>query len=338
MGFEDRDYNQSGYQDSYQGGYRDSYSNAGGYRSAFNERSMVVTLIIINVVVFVLDMFTPKINQPANIPANITPEQVAAELEIPVEEAEKRIENARNPDATQWLSKFLSLDADGLWKVWGFLTYGFAHASLQTETGVFHILFNMLTLFFLGVPVERRLGRSEFLRFYLVSIVVSGLIWLIWKFTVGDGNGFIVGASGAVAAVTLYFVFMDPHAKVALWGVLEVPSWLIGVLFFIWNVSHALTPGTHIAWQAHFGGAAFGILYYKLGWNLGRFDLGLDKIFSNRPKLKIHDPSVKEENLKAQADEILAKINEQGEESLTRKERKILNKWSEKIRKSRKAD
>ena len=72
-----------------------------------------------------------------------------------------------------------------------------------------------------------------------------------------------------------------------------------------------------------------------MNWNLGRFDFGMSNLFSNRAKLKIHDPDAKDEKLKSQADAILEKIHREGESSLTRKERKILDRYSAKIRDER---
>lgn len=319
MGFEDRDY----YQDSYQ---QQSFGRG------FSTRSMIAVIIMINVAVFVLDMFSPRVTVPNERAGEKT---VVTSTDGTVTEL---IEPETKTDNTQWVSRFLSLDSNELWRVWGFVTYGFAHASFMTKTSIFHILMNMLTLFFLGTPVEQRLGGQEFLRFYMAAVVVSGLGWLIWVLTFG-GGGFMVGASGAVSAVTMYFVFMAPHSKILLMGVLPVPAWGVGVLFLFVNLSHALGPDNHIAWQAHMMGAAFGVLYFQNKWNLGRFDFGISKtlsgLFSGRPRLKVHDPGAAGEKLKAQADEILAKINEQGEESLTRKERKILNAYSKSIRKNR---
>jgi membrane associated rhomboid family serine protease len=293
MGFEDRDY----YQENYGG---QSFRASGG--SGFGgQRSMLVTIIVINAVVFLADMFSPE---------------VAA-------------------DHTQWISKQLSLDSGALWKFWGFLTHGFAHSSMMTESGIFHILFNMLNLFFLGGMVERRLGKYEFLRFYLISIVVSGIGWLAWVLATGAAGSFIVGASGAVSAVTAYFIFMAPKATLLMMGILPMQAWVVGILFLGVNLMHAMDPNGHIAWQAHLVGAAFGALYFHLNWNFGRFDFGLEKFLSREPRLKVHDPSAADEDLKRQADKILAKINDQGEASLTKKERKILNKYSERLRNSR---
>ncbi len=290
MGYEDRDY------------YRDEARGFGG--GSFNNRSMVFTLILINVAVFFLDMFTGE------------------------------VEGSK----TQWLSYFLAIKTTALWEVWTYLTHGFAHASYGTDLGIFHILGNMITLFFLGRPIEDRMGRSGFLWFYLCSIVVGGLVWLTFHLINSpEQAAFIVGASGAVSAVTVYFIFMAPHVKLLVFGILPVPAWGVGVFLLFSNLTHAFNPGSPVAWQAHLGGAAFGWLCFKLDWRFQKFE-GLTKMFSGGPNLRVHNPqarSAAEEKIKAQADEILAKISEQGEESLTGKERRILKKYSNRLRKDR---
>lgn len=285
MGYEDRDY------------YRDEEQMFG--RPSFNKKTMVFLLIIINVVVFFLDMFTAE----------------------------------HGADGTQWLSWFLAIKTDQLWQVWTLLTHGFAHASMGSELGIFHIVGNMFTLFFLGAPVEQRLGRNGFLWFYLCSIVVGGLAWVIVNIASG-GAGFIVGASGAVSAVVAYFIFMAPQAKILLFGIVPVRAWALGVFFLIMNMLHAFSPDSHIAWQAHLGGAAFGWACFHFGWTFSNFE-GVSKLFSGGPKLRVHDPDAAEEKLKAQADQILSKISDEGEASLTNKERKLLKKYSSRLRKNR---
>ncbi len=286
MGYEDRDY------------YRDE-GQMFGRPPSFDKKTMVLTLIMINVGAFILDMFTGKFDA----------------------------------DGTQWLSWLMAIKTDRPWEVWTFLSHGFAHASMGTDLGIFHILGNMFTLFFLGPPVEQRLGRKGFLWFYLCSIVVGGLAWLLMSLAYG-GGGFIVGASGAVSAVVAYFIFMAPHVKIHLFGVLPVPAWGLGVFFLVMNMFHAFSPDSHVAWEAHLGGAAFGWACFHYGWKFTKFG-GISGMFSNRPKLRVHDPEATEEKLKIQADEILAKISEQGEASLTSKERKLLKKYSSRLRKNR---
>jgi len=287
MGYDDRDY------------YREQEQTFG--RPSFDKKTMVFLLIIVNVVVFFLDMFTPEV--------------------------------ADTGDKTQWLSWFLAIKTDQIWQFWTLLTHGFAHSSFGTKLGIFHILGNMFTLFFLGPPVEQRLGRNGFLWFYLSSIVVGGFAWLVLSLFSG-GSAFIVGASGAVSAVVAYFIFMAPQAKLLVFGVIPAPAWAVGVFFLVMNMFHAFSPASHVAWEAHLGGAAFGWACFHYGWTFTKFD-GISKMFAGGPKLRVHDPGAADEKLKSQADTILAKISDQGEGSLTNKERKILKKYSSSLRKNR---
>ena len=284
MGYEDRDY------------YREEQMFG---RPSFDKKTMVFLLIMINVGIFFIDMFTAQ----------------------------------HGEDGTRWLSWFLAIKMDQLWQVWTLLTHGFSHSSLSTELSIFHILGNMFTLFFLGAPVEQKLGRTGFLWFYLSSIVVGGLVWVLLGIFSG-GAGFIVGASGAVSAVVAYFIFMAPQANILLFGVVPFKAWALGALFLVMNMLHAFSPGSHVAWQAHLGGAAFGWACFHFGWNFSNFE-GISKLFSGGPKLRVHDPDAAEEKLKAQADQILAKISDQGEASLTNKERRLLKKYSSRLRKNR---
>ena len=283
MGYEDRDY------------YREE-GKAGlpGFR--FNQQSIIFTLIVINVVIFFLDAFTP------------------------------RLENGEH-----WLGDLLALKTDRLWAIWTYITYGFAHAPLDSQISVFHVGFNMLALFMLGRTVEQHLGGPEFLKFYLAAILASGVGWLLAQLAFGTG-GSIVGASGAVSAVVIYFVFLNPQAKLLIWGVIPTPAWVVGVLFLAANLSTAFRT-SNVAWEAHLAGGAFGMLYYKLGWNFSRFELPERK----RSDLKIHEPNDGgvDDKLQEEADRILQKISQQGESSLTRRELKTLNKYSKLIRKNR---
>ena len=118
-----------------------------------------------------------------------------------------------------------------------------------------------------------------------------------------------------------------------------MPAWGIGVLMLGINIYHALAPGSRVAWEAHAAGALFGFLYFKLGWSLS--GLNVPDSISNRVRgsggLKIHNPDAAGTNDKLQqkADAILEKINRQGEASLSSRERKTLQRYSEQIRKQR---
>lgn len=286
MGFEDRQYYREESTPFYAG-------------SSFGRHSMVTILIVINVVIFFLDAFTPK------------------------------------EEGGHWLSNALALDTNHPWYLWTYLTYGFAHSPIDED--IWHILGNMLALFFLGRPVEARLGRKEFLRFYLISIVASGLGWMVVRLILGQ-PAMVIGASGGVTATVMLFVFMYPRQTIYLMGILPMPAWLLGVLLVGSDILRAFRAGGggNVAWEAHLIGAAFGALYFKMRWNFEKFQFGdFSKVFKSRPKLRVHNPDAGDNKLKEQADQILAKINEHGEESLTSKERRILNKYSQKLRKNR---
>ena len=105
------------------------------------------------------------------------------------------------------------------------------------------------------------------------------------------------------------------------------------------NIYYALAPGSGVAWEAHAAGALFGFFYYKQGWSFS--GLNLPESISNRVRgsggLRIHNPDAEgpNEKLKHQADAILEKINQHGEASLSSRERKTLQRYSEQIRKKR---
>jgi membrane associated rhomboid family serine protease len=298
MGLEDRQY------------YRSEYDNPGGGFRAAGGQSMVNILLIINIAVFVIDMFSPE--------ANPLTRQHA-------------------------FSSLLSLSADSWqrpWELYGLLTYGFSHASLQTDTGIWHILMNMFVLWMFGREVEMRLGRYEFLRFYLLAILVSGLTWLVYVNLVYQGGGSLVGASGAVMAVFALFVFFDPKRTLLIWGIVPAPAWLLCGVYVIIDIV-GMRGGSHVAHEAHLAGVAFSAAYFYGGWNLGRLAPGGFRFRVPKfrgPNLKVHRPEASDDvesnyrQLEEEGDRILQKMHTQGEDSLTAEERKILERYSRRMR------
>ena len=121
------------------------------------------------------------------------------------------------------------------WQFYQLLTYGFVHDPHDLR----HILFNMFFLWMFGTDVETIYGRAEFLRIYLVSIVVAGLAWVI--FTVAatqagaDDRGHAEprdrrwsGASGGIMALMAIFVLHFPRRMFYIWGILPLPAWALG--------------------------------------------------------------------------------------------------------------
>lgn len=262
----------------------------------FSELSMVTRLIVINVVFYLIDLFTAT------------------------------------DKGGNWLGDALALHADWWqrpWEVYQLLTYGFVHASLNSQVGITHILFNMLTLFFLGRPLETRYGSREFLWIYLTGIVVAGLVWSLVRLPL-ENAGVVRGASGGVSTVLALFVLNYPHERVLLFGMIPTPAWLIGVLALVSDIGNAFSTQSTIAGEAHLAGAGFGALYFFRGWSFRNWNWA--GWFPRRSNLRVHRPTDDYQVLQEQVDVILEKISREGEASLSRKERKKLEQLSREIR------
>lgn len=247
-------------------------------------------------------------------------------------------DDPRDPDDT--LMDWLAVNRETLthpWMWWQWLTYGFAH----DPSGIRHIAFNMFGLFIFGSTVEQRMGRAEFARFYLASIMVGGLIWsLRAQFFGGAGPG-VLGASGGVEAVVILFCLYFPQATILLMFVIPVKAWVVGLMYAGFNLYGAFTSNSNTAFDVHLAGIAFAAIYYQQRWNLSFLtpDALTDwfsNLTKNRNRLKLHDPDKKLAKENAEADRILQKIHEQGEASLTNAERKVLERYSRRMRNQRK--
>ncbi|MEM1304005.1 MAG: rhomboid family intramembrane serine protease, partial [Planctomycetota bacterium] len=88
-----------------------------------------------------------------------------------------------------------SLKSDWWSRPWSFyqlLTYGFLHS----PTNLFHVAFNMYGVWMFGRPLEERYGSREFLWFYLIAVVLGGLVWTLAELA-SPGSAQVLGASGA---------------------------------------------------------------------------------------------------------------------------------------------
>ena len=119
---------------------------------------------------------------------------------------------------------------------------------------------------------------------------------------------------------------------------LEVPAWVLGAGIIAMDLFRAVTGASGIAWQAHLGGAAFAWAYLHFEWNfewMSRFSGWIPKLPKGKSKLSLYNPdtkSDKSEKLRTEGDRILAKISSDGEDSLTNKERKTLERYSKMLR------
>ena len=237
----------------------------------------------------------------------------------------------------QWLINVGSLRADWWqrpWLAYQLLTYGFLHAQNDLK----HIAFNMLGLWIFGRDVEARYGAREFLIFYLVALVVSGLAWTLAEIP-SDRMGVVIGASGGVSAVLILFAMNFPHRTAMFMFLFPMPMWVAAVIFVVIDLIGAIGRFGTTAFTAHLGGAAFGYLYYRNRWRLERFlptQISLPRL-RRRPKLRVLAPEADEDpSTEKLVDEILKKIQDHGKDSLTRQERKILEQASREYQRRRK--
>ena len=116
--------------------------------------------------------------------------------------------------------------------------------------------------------IEDAFGHFKFLIFYLACAVLAALAHLLFNL---DGNGPLIGASGAVAGVMGAYILLYPHARVfvlarIVWLIpLPVPAfWMLGFwiatqLFFV-----VMGSDEPVAWWAHLGGFAAGLVLAPL--------------------------------------------------------------------------
>ena len=226
-------------------------------------------------------------------------------------------------------------------QVWRLLTCAFCH----DRFAIWHLLFNMLCLYWAGTRMESMYGSREFLLFYLAAALFSSAAYIALALYTGS-NTPAIGASGAVMGVMMLYAIFYPFETILIFWVLPVPIWLLVAGYVIFDLHPVLLAlagdrfifGDNVAHAAHLGGLAFGFLYWKLGIRLeALFDRGSQpRRRSVRRRIERAEPTIlahpKRDVLNEQVDEVLRKISEQGQASLTEQERAILLKASAKYR------
>ncbi|MBO7505799.1 MAG: rhomboid family intramembrane serine protease [Paludibacteraceae bacterium] len=141
------------------------------------------------------------------------------------------------------------------------LSSGFVHGSS------WHLIFNMLTLYFFGYFVEDCFieifgakGEFVYALMYLLAIVVSSLSDLIKH---KDDPWFnAIGASGAVSAVIFAAILLDPKLGICFFFIpIPIPGYIFGPLYLIYCQYMAKKNIDNIGHSAHFWGAVFGFVF-----------------------------------------------------------------------------
>lgn len=141
--------------------------------------------------------------------------------------------------------------------LWQILTYQFLHG------GIFHILFNMLTLWMFGSDLERRWGGSYFLKYYFITGVGAGVCSVLaHPFSPIPS----IGASGAVYGILLAYAVLFPNRYVYIYFLIPIRvKYLVGIMALLGVMSAMTSPGDQIDHFAHLGGMLVGFLFLK-GW------------------------------------------------------------------------
>ncbi len=129
-----------------------------------------------------------------------------------------------------------------------FVTSAFLHADLQ------HLAFNMITLFFFSGIVIAGLGTSSFIVIYAVSLLAGN--FLSYYLHKNDYYYSAIGASGAVSGIIYAAILLMPEMKI--YGF--IPGYIFGIGYMIYSIFGMKNKTDNIGHDAHFGGAAGGLL------------------------------------------------------------------------------
>lgn len=235
--------------------------------------------------------------------------------------------------------RWLAMTTEGLrqgW-VWQLLTFQFLHVTL------WHLLGNVLTLWFIGRYVEQLLGPRRFLQAYFAAgfggALLQGALMLIFPSHFGPA---VFGASAGTSGIFAVFAMIESRAEVRLYFVLPVKARVL--LYIVAGISlfFTLVPTPReggVAHAAHLGGILAGIAYIR--WDSSRMNFEWNPLKGRRRKRELVEAAAQvtrwrpkrgesspdvpsEEFISREVDPILDKISAHGIHSLTPRERQIL--------------
>lgn len=230
-----------------------------------------------------------------------------------------------------------------LLRPWTLITYMFTHK------GVWHILFNMLWLYWFGTIFLEFLDGRKLVAVYLLG-GLSGAVVYILSFNIFPafagivGDSVAIGASASVMAIVIAIAAYVPDYTVMLFlfGRIKIKYMALGIFVLTSIMDFSVNSGGKLA---HIGGALFGYLYtinLRHGLDMGK---GINRIidffatvFKPRKNLKVTHRRVANEyeynKTKAEHQKhinaILEKISKGGYDSLTKEEKETLFNESQK--------
>ncbi|MEO6444163.1 MAG: rhomboid family intramembrane serine protease [Gemmatimonadaceae bacterium] len=254
---------------------------------------------------------------------------------------------------------FQARDLSSSW--WTIVTYMFVHG------GLWHLVLNMYTLYLFGPRVEHVWSPGEFTRYYILCGLGGWFFHLLFA-----RDSLLIGASAAVLGVTLAYATRWPDDEVYLFGVVPIKvKWLV-VMLVVMNLVGGMAQGrSGVAYLAHLGGLAAGWLYLRTSASAGG---GLDKFrqrvspvldlpdetprvvprprarekgneiddiiarssaaVARRPASQVPPVGTRGAKRLSDLDQVLDKISQEGIESLTSDEKRLLEEMSRELRES----
>ena len=331
MGFENRDY---------------ARTDNRSYSTPRSRMSIVGWIIAINVAAFAVQCVWTRPMMMSDLGGHLPPD---AETRREYEDLIAQQQLPRISILQDWFELDRRVVLQG--QIWRLATYDLMHST--SEGLPWHLLCNMYFLYILGRKIIDVYSEREFALMYLASSIASGTVYLLWGFLMGQNHP-VIGASGAVSAVLVVYAMRWPNDSWTFFYVVPVTAKWLAILYAGLDLYPMLKQlGGHeiysnTAHSAHIGGMLFGFLYEYYHWNIesivNRFK------FSNplkrRPKLRIvrdderasHPelrPTRNEAQLQIRLDELLAKITDHGQSSLTESERAELSEASRYFRERR---
>jgi membrane associated rhomboid family serine protease len=230
----------------------------------------------------------------------------------------------------------LGLSPDGIRHgyIWQFLTFQFLHS------GWLHLFFNLFALWSFGRVVEQIIGTRRFLQVYFGAGVIGGILQVILGFIDPKiWGGYTVGASAGICGIIAVSTMIDPHSSISFWGIpIRAKPFLIGLICF--SIFGIVVPFDRSAHAAHLGGIMAGIAFVRWfmnnDWSFPKFRFRPRSAprelvstpaggFWKKSKSIPPDEDIPSGDfISKEVDPILDKIHAHGLQSLTDRERRIL--------------
>jgi membrane associated rhomboid family serine protease len=218
-----------------------------------------------------------------------------------------------------------------LTRPWSIISYGFLHG------GFFHLLSNLIVLYYIGNLFIDYFTQKQLLSFYLFGTVFGGLLYLV-SYTVfpalQNTNATLVGASAAVMAIFIGIATYMPNYELNLRFIGSVKLWKLAAFFLVLDIIQ-IPSGNAGGHLAHLGGGLFGFIYMSQ-IRKGNVSISIknpfSSLFTKKSNLKTvynsKNKTVKKptKTNQKQIDVILDKISKSGYESLNQTEKNLLFK------------